>query len=215
MKKILSIFCVLVLVVTVNSFAQVNTAGKKTYNTFDFYYMDNNHGPDAIGLNDSLIERMAMDIRKLLKQSDRGFILFRSNGDRPQVTFRKEDVFTFEFRDGIFEQNTAIPNFLEDKKRIREVLYDSVGVIQDKVNFHFLLSENALRSLQTDPNSILTNFAREFSALFAQKNAEINVSLYYNKEITSLNETLLSQYLNFFNGSTYAERRINFTIVKS
>ncbi|HNP50068.1 MAG TPA: hypothetical protein PKK99_14145 [Bacteroidia bacterium] len=215
MKTPVRIIAFILILFSFESKGQSVSTGKRTYTSFDFYYLDNNHGADAIGLNDSLIERMVQEIRKLLKQNDKGFLLFRSNGERPQITERKEDLFTFEFRDGIFEQNTAIPNFLEDKKRIREVLYDSIGVIQDKVNLHFLLSENALRSLQEDPNSMLSNFAREFCTLFAGKSAELNVMLYYNKEITSVNETAISNYLNFFNGTTYAERKINFTIIKS
>jgi len=214
MKNLYKIFGILAALFSVQAVAQEGAHVKKSYTTYDLFYMDNNHGANAIGLNDSLIEKMAQDVRKLLKQGEAGFLLFRSNGDRAQVTERKEDIFTFEFRDGIFEQNTAIPNFLEDKKRLREELYDSIGVISDKLNLHFYLSENALRSLPEDPNSILTNFAREFSELFSAKNAEVNVYLYYNRDITTLNESALSNYLNFFNGSTYAARRINFTIIK-
>ncbi|HRH65585.1 MAG TPA: hypothetical protein PLU53_04765 [Bacteroidia bacterium] len=215
MKKNLLLVLFFLMLTSVYCAAQDSSGVKKSYTTFDFFYMDNNHGPEAIGLNDSLIEKMVFEIRKLLRQKDKGFLLFRSNGDRPQVTDRKEDVFTFEFRDGIYEQNTSIPNFLEDKKRIREYLYDSLGVISDKVNLHFFFSENALGSLMEEPNSIMTNFSREFAGLFSAKNAEINVFIYYNKEIVSLNEVNLNTYLEFYNGTTYAERRINFKIIKS
>lgn len=97
MKNLYKIFGILSALFSVQAVAQEGAHVKKSYTTYDLFYMDNNHGANAIGLNDSLIEKMAQDVRKLLKQGEAGFLLFRSNGDRAQVTERKEDILLLSF----------------------------------------------------------------------------------------------------------------------
>lgn len=183
--------------------------------SFNFFYVDNSHGAHAEGMNDSLYDKMLSEIRKLVRQNDKGFALFKSNGSKPQIIKDKGEVFNFEFRTDFFNQSAAIPNFSDDKKYIRDYFYDNKIHVTKALNFHFFLSENSLHNLFETPNSIITNFVRELSLYSGDASIEVNVTLYFSKNISSTSETSLSEFLNYYNSTTSVPLKINYRIVQS
>lgn len=216
MKNKTQLFSFLFFLSCLTAFSQENGKSVTNYQSFNFFYVDNSHGARTLGMNDSLFSRMRFEIKKLLKQNDKGFLLFRSNGNKPQIIQDKSEIFNPEFRTELFNQEAAIPNFNDDRKAIRNLIYDTPIHVTSSLNFHFFLSEASLSTMMDEnPNSIMINFIRELALSVGDPGTEVNVTLYFSKDINSVNESSIYKFLSYFNGTLTVPLKINYSIVQS
>lgn len=172
--------------------ASVLNAQADTYKTFDFIYVENSRSSPTDGLSQKQINKIEQQSKNIVKNKGK-LIFFASNDNTPIKTTKPGDVSNLLY--SFLENDAPYPrDKFEEKKRIREALYDDPFKTEESVNFHFYITDRFAASLENDIAPLIGVLPNEFAeALFFNKNIAVNIYINNNDKeikIDKINQTL-------------------------
>jgi len=170
-------------------YAQTNDS----YETFDFIYIDNSRPTPTDGLSQEQIKLIEQQATQIAENNGR-LVLYASNDDSPRITTEPKNV--SDLLNNLLENDTPFPgDKFTEKKLIREVLYDDVFEVSQKVNFHFFVTDGYASSLEKQAGALIAILPNEFAEAL-DFNKDVTVNLYINNnqddklKITKIKQTL-------------------------
>ncbi len=145
-----------------------------TYETFDFIYVENSRTKSVEGIDSEQIKKIEK-IAKVAAKNKSKVIFFGSNGNQPKSTLKTENVVA-ELNDLLINDTPYPGNKLEEKNRIRDIIYDEDFRAQ-KVNFHFFVTHRFAKELESNFAPIVAMLANEFGLTLKPSNG-VTVNIY-------------------------------------
>lgn len=168
----------------------------ESYKTFDFIYVDNSRPTPTDGLSQKQIELIEQQAAEIADNNGR-LILYASNGESPRTTTEPKDV--SKLLNNLLENDTPFPgNKFNEKKLIREAIYDDVFEVNQQVSFHFFVTDSYASSLEKKSGAMIAMLPNEFvQTLDFKKNVTVNLYINNNQQDDKLKLNKIKQTLQY------------------
>ena len=181
--------------------------------TLDLIYIDNNNLDGKGGISSGMRADCIDLMDSLSKKSNTMYLAFLSNGFTPMISRNSND--NNVIKTSFAQTNTTYPNVMNDKAKIRELLFPKALKVNSEINLYFFLTDALIREgiLRDQPATLLNMMPREIFYLSGTQGTKVNVTVFYANEPGKIIKSQLEETLNFMNTDQYT-CKINYELVK-
>ncbi len=184
----------------------------KKYNSFYFIYVENTKLPGKEALSSTQKAKLSQCIRSVKDLKEIKFLLFVADGEKPTII--DDPTKTEEVMENLYTKQYRLPQFNEDKIKIRNLIAEKPFVIKDTISINYILSDNYIKDylLSKETGELLNLFPRELGYLLSVTSNQIIVNLYYSNENKLFDEKILKKSIDFFNKDDF--KLLNYKLIK-